>query len=55
MRPVAAIHGMRISAPGAEVLLRPDDEGGAGLVKPVEALEIHVPPVEHVDRAGLRD
>ena len=40
---------------GIEIRLRPDDEERARLVQGIEAIEVGVPPVHHIEGSGLGD
>src|SRR5580700_8879783 len=48
------INGMRVAAPKSDAFLRSSDKEGAGNMKDVESLEIHVGTIHHVERIGFR-
>jgi len=50
-----ALGRRRVEPSGIEIRLCPDDEEGSRLVQGIEALEVGVPPVHHIEGSGLGD
>ena len=48
------INGMRAPAPKFDAFLGASNKEGAGSMKDVESLEIHVGTIHHVERIGFR-